>query len=260
MACRCARTRLTCRCASSWCSTSTTSVNTASAASGPTHCHRVRSAGSAGGVGSIVGRSKAGFGSRSARQRLVPDAMRLRSLLAPAPPEVLDVFLVIALEPNDLRVALEGEDMGRDAVEEPAVVRDHHGAAREGEQRLLERPQRLHVEIVGRLIEQQHVAAGTEYLGEVYAVALAAREFPDQLLLLSAAEIEAPDVAARGGFVSPHLDGVETAGDLLPHCLLVIESLTRLVDVGEAHGRADAYLPRIGRLGAGQHAEQRGLA
>ena len=44
---------------------------------------------------------------------------------------VLLVFGVAALEEVDLRVALEGEDMGADAVEEPAVVADDHGAAGE---------------------------------------------------------------------------------------------------------------------------------
>ena len=40
-----------------------------------------------------------------------------------------------SLEPDPhLGIALEGEDVGRDPVEEPAVVRDHHGAAGEVEQ------------------------------------------------------------------------------------------------------------------------------
>ena len=41
---------------------------------------------------------------------------------------------------------------------------------------VLERPQRVDVEVVGRLVEQQHVAARLEHLGQVHAVALAARE------------------------------------------------------------------------------------
>ena len=81
-------------------------------------------------------------------------------VVAAAPLEVLDVLRVVALEPDDLAVALEGEDVGGDAVEEPAIVRDHDRAAREAQQRLLERAQRLDVEVVGRLVEQQHVAAG----------------------------------------------------------------------------------------------------
>ena len=85
------------------------------------------------------------------------------------------VIRVIALEPFDLAVALEGEDVSRDAVEEPAIVGDHHGAAGEIEQRFLERAQRVDVEIVGRLVEQDHVGAGLQHLGEMHAVALAAR-------------------------------------------------------------------------------------
>ena len=42
---------------------------------------------------------------------------------------VLFVLGVAAFEEIDARVALECEDMGGDAVEEPAVVADHHGAA-----------------------------------------------------------------------------------------------------------------------------------
>ncbi len=87
--------------------------------------------------------------------------------------------------------------MGGDAVEEPAVVGDDDGAAGEGEQRLLERAQRVDVEVVGRLVEQQHVAAAAQQLGEVQAVALAAGELAELLLLVGALEVEAGDVLAR---------------------------------------------------------------
>ena len=86
------------------------------------------------------------------------------------------------------------------AVEEPAVVRDHDGAAGEVEQRLLERAQRVDVEVVGRLVEQQQVAARAQELREVDAVALAAGELADALLLVGAAEVEP---ARRTGASSP---------------------------------------------------------
>ena len=57
-------------------------------------------------------------------------------------------------------------------------------AAGELQQRVLERAQRVHVEVVGRLVEQQHVAAALEHLGQVQPVALAARELADLLLLV----------------------------------------------------------------------------
>ena len=68
---------------------------------------------------------------------------------------------------------LESERMSAHAVEEPAVVRDDHRAARKVLQRLLERAQRLDVEVVRRLVEQQQVAALAQRLGEVDAPALA---------------------------------------------------------------------------------------
>jgi hypothetical protein len=64
-------------------------------------------------------------------------------------------------------------------------VRDDHGAAGEGQQALFERAQRFDVEVVGRFVEQQHVAALLQQLGQVHAVALAARQHADLLLLVA---------------------------------------------------------------------------
>ena len=112
--------------------------------------------------------------------------MRLIGLGAEAALPIGFVVLVVAFEPHRLAVALEGEDVRRDAIEEPAIVADHHGAAGEVEERLFERAQRVDVEVVGRLVEQQQVAALLQQLGEVHAVALAARQRADLALLLVA--------------------------------------------------------------------------
>src|SRR3954452_654509 len=61
---------------------------------------------------------------------------------------VLLVVLEVALEPEPLRVALVGEDVRRHPVEEPAVVADDDGAARELQQRALQAGQRLDVQVV----------------------------------------------------------------------------------------------------------------
>jgi hypothetical protein len=60
-------------------------------------------------------------------------------------------------------------------VEEPAVVADHHCAARERFESGLERPERVDVEVVGRFVEEQDVAARFQQLGQVDPVPLAAR-------------------------------------------------------------------------------------
>ena len=108
-------------------------------------------------------------------------------------------------------VALEGQDVGRDPVEEPAVVADDHGAAGEGLQAGLERPERVDVEVVGRLVEQQHVAARLEQLGQVDAVPLAAGQLADRLLLVGAPEVEARHVGAGRDLALPDLDELVAA-------------------------------------------------
>src|SRR6266568_6240487 len=96
---------------------------------------------------------------RSPRQLLVLHAMRNDAVLAETAHLVVLVVLEVALEPFDMAVALEGEDVGRDAVEEPAIMADDDGAAGEILQRLFECAQRVDVEVVGRLVEQQDVGA-----------------------------------------------------------------------------------------------------
>ncbi len=64
--------------------------------------------------------------------------------------------------------------MRGDAVEEPAVVADHDHAAREVEKRFLQRAQRVDVEIVRRLVEQQDVRPGLQHLRKMDPVTLAA--------------------------------------------------------------------------------------
>src|SRR5882762_3194595 len=194
---------------------------------------------------------------RLLRQGLVADAVRSVGVLPEALPAVLEIVGVVALEPDGLRITFEGQDVRRHAVEEPAVVRDHHRAARKAEQRALERAQRLDVEVVGRLIEQQQVAAALQQLGEVHAVALAAGELADGLLLVGAAEVEARDVAARRRRIVSDLDVLQAIGDFFPHGFLRIERISRLIDVRELH-RFPHLQPAGIRLDVpGQDPEQR---
>ena len=94
------------------------------------------------------------------------------------------VVAEVALEPADLGVALEGEHVGGDAVEEPAVVADHYGTPGKRQQGLLQRAQRVDIEVVGGFVQQQDVPAGLQDLGQLDPVALATRELADLLLLV----------------------------------------------------------------------------
>src|ERR1700722_3514201 len=93
-------------------------------------------------------------------QWFVADLMRLCAIFAFTLLVILDVFLIVAFEPEDLRVALEGQDVRCDAVQEPATVWDDDRATRERHERILERAQRFDIEVIGRFVEQEDVAPG----------------------------------------------------------------------------------------------------
>ena len=90
-------------------------------------------------------------------------AVRACRVLAEAGDTILLVGLEVAFEPVPLGwvlvIALPRQDVRGDAVEEPTIVGDDHGAAGEAEQRVFKGFQRLDVQIVGGLVEQQQVAA-----------------------------------------------------------------------------------------------------
>src|SRR5688572_18670547 len=67
------------------------------------------------------------------RQFLVPNPVWLIGLLAQSLLPLRLVNLVVALAPDRLAVSLKCQNVRRDAVEEPAVVADHHGAAAEAQ-------------------------------------------------------------------------------------------------------------------------------
>jgi hypothetical protein len=75
------------------------------------------------------------------------------------------------------------ERLGPDAANPAKSVGDDHRAAGELEQRVLQRAQRLDVEVVRRLVEEEQVAALLEGQREVEAVALTTGEHAGLLLL-----------------------------------------------------------------------------
>ena len=73
---------------------------------------------------------------------------------------------------------------------------DDHGAAGELFQSLFEVLQGFDIQVVGRFVEQDQVAAGGQCLGKVDAVALTAGQLADLLLLVAALEVERADIGA----------------------------------------------------------------
>ena len=136
-------------------------------------------------------------------------AVRAGRILAETGDAVLLIGLEVAFEPVPVGRILVGalpcEDVRGHTVEEPTVVGDHHGAAREGEQRVFEGFQGFDVKVVGRFVEQQQVAALLQGQRQVQTVAFAAGQHAHQLLLVGTLEAEGRHVGAGRHFHAGHL-------------------------------------------------------
>ena len=130
-------------------------------------------------------------GGRLARLRPLGLALELRALLAHA--HVLGPAADVGVQ----RAVLHGDRARADRVEQRAVVGDQQQRAGERLQRGLERLAALEVEVVGRLVEDQHVRARVDEHGEREAAALAAGQAVERLLGLLAAEQELAEQRAR---------------------------------------------------------------
>src|SRR5699024_2719959 len=156
------------------------------------------------------------------------------------------------------RVALEGEDVGGDAVEEPAVVRDDHRTAREVFQPLFQRTQRIHVDVVGGLVEQQYVAALLQRKGEVEPVALSAGEYAHLFLLVGSRKIEPGHIGAGIHAAVAELDDVAVVRDGFIHRLFGVDGGMLLVYIGEFHRFSDAEFAGGGLFQPHYHPEKGG--
>src|ERR1019366_7168846 len=197
----------------------------------------------------------------------------------PLPPELLEldplgaqrvraqaallVFLIgfeIAFEPFHVAVAFEGQDVGGQSVEEPSVVADDHDAAGELLERVLQVLRRLDVQVVGRFVEQDDVAAGGERLGQVDAVALPAGQLAHLLLLIAALEVERADIGSADQFAVADLHHVQAAGNGLPDRIVGFEVVAALVDIGQLHRLAETDRALIRLFLAGDQLEEGRLA
>ena len=202
---------------------------------------------------------------------------------------LLDERRVVAGVERDGPV-VDVEDVRRDVVEEALVVRDDDGAALVRAEELLEPADREDVEVVGRLVEQQHVRPADEHLREQHAELEPARERGEGLAVRRRRDAEALEDGAGArlqGVAVVDADAVlelgEVAGIAGPVDRVALLLVERLPDDGVAHHRdvEDELLvvagsgpagarPRGralgevhgavgGRLVAGEHAEERRL-
>ena len=82
------------------------------------------------------------------------------------------IVRIVTIEEEHISIAFKCKDMGANTVEEPAVVANHHSTAGKCFQTFLKRTERVHVDVVGRFVEQQHVALLLQRKRQLQAVAL----------------------------------------------------------------------------------------
>ena len=146
------------------------------------------------------------------------------------------------------------ESLRDDVVEEGAVVRDEQDGAGVVLQRGLEELERLDVEVVGRLVEHQHVGGPGEEAGEEQAVALAAGKHAHRRIGAARREEELAEVAHHV------LAAWKGRIDIFRNRLLGIEAFAHLVEVRHLDVGAEAHAARVGGERAEDQVEERGLA
>ena len=90
------------------------------------------------------------------------------------PPQVIDVDVSA--------VGIQVKDLVDGVAQELNVVGDDHDAAGEGLDPVAQPHDRVVVEVVGRLVEEEHIRVGEEHAGEFDAAALTARERVEPLV------------------------------------------------------------------------------
>jgi len=115
---------------------------------------------------------------------LIAKSVRLICISTKPLSAICFIFREVPFEPDHIGLVFEGEHMGSDAVQEPTVVTDHDSTARKAQESIFERPLGVDVQVVRWFVEEQHIAATRQHLGQLDSVPLSTRELADHLLLI----------------------------------------------------------------------------
>ena len=157
-------------------------------------------------------------------------------------------------------LALEDEQARANLVKERAIVaHEQHGAAEFHEQ-ILEQFERLRVEIVGGLVEHEHVARLGEQPREQQPVALAARERLDRGARARRVEKKILEIGNHVPVAAVDGHGGVAVGHGVLHAHRLVELRAKLVEVDDLELGALLDGAGLRRELAEEQAEQRGLA
>src|SRR5690554_7696242 len=110
--------------------------------------------------------------------------------------------------------------MSGNPVKKPAVVRDHYRAAGKILQALFKRPERININVVGGLIQEQDVRLFLKRHGQMQAIALSSRKRTTFFFLIGTGKIKTRQKSTHVDVTSPHPYGFITAGHHLVNSFL----------------------------------------
>ena len=114
-------------------------------------------------------------------------------------------------------VSFEYQRAGHDVVDERAIVADEQQRARPFDQVRLEQLERLDIEIVGRLVEHEHVGRPREQPGEQEPIPLSAGERLDRRVRALGWKQEIPQIPVHVLRLAVHRDRVVSFADRIEH-------------------------------------------
>src|SRR5205085_9605271 len=141
-----------------------------------------------------------------------------------------------------------------------AIGTDHNDAAAEGDERFLEQAQRSEIEIVGRFVEHQHVAAALQNFGEQHPAAFAAAELRNFGVDALFAEKKSPKISSQRDALLAERDIFSATPDFFPNRFRIVEEEPILIDVIDLGPPADLYFTAGGGQFLQNDFEERGFA
>ena len=137
---------------------------------------------------------------------------------------------------------------------------DNHCSPTKVLDRLFKRTHRVHIEIVRRLVKENHIVPLMQHAGKMHAVALTTRKISAQLLLFSSSETKSRDIRAAVDLHRPQLDFFLTIRDRLPNAVGWLHCISKLFDVTQLHGFANNKFSAVNFFATENHLKQRRLA
>ena len=101
--------------------------------------------------------------------------MRNDTIDAQTPFFIFFVIGEVSLKPFNMTLAFIGENMGCDAIEEEAIMRDNNCATRKIHQSLFKRAQCIDIKIIGWLVKQQNIGTALKHFSKMHAITFTTR-------------------------------------------------------------------------------------